>query len=296
MLIRKRHFIIPPTIVGEQKNNPITRDLYLTEIANLLIPINETWTYPEPLADHMLAYCYKGDGFVSIAGDQIPVRQNQFFIIPAGFGFSYLSDKQGANFYTCHFNGSKSQILSKDFTVVRDLLPSVNNMVANRLMLFDEIFNNLGNGFHNENLEYVSFCFGHLLATFVYACKTSDDIAEEQNPVVRKAISYMESNLAKTLTLEQLAAEAGYSPTYFTTTFKAATGYPPIQYFNHLRIMRACEYLDQTRMKVKEIAFRIGYADPYYFSKDFAKKMGMSPRRYRNRFVMRNRKYHIANT
>lgn len=55
--------------------------------------------------------------------------------------------------------------MSPKFSVVRNLVPSVNNMVANREMLFDEIFNNLSKGIHDQNLEYVNFCFGHLLAT-----------------------------------------------------------------------------------------------------------------------------------
>jgi YesN/AraC family two-component response regulator len=156
-------------------------------------------------------------------------------------------------------------------------------MVANREMLFDEIFNNLSKGFHDENMVYVNFCFGHLLAAFIYANKTSDDFADESNPVIRRAIEYMNKNLNMKLSLNQISKEVGYSPTYFTTLFKKETNYSPITYFSHLKIVKACEFLDYTRIKVKEISFTLGYTDPYYFTKDFKKKMGMSPRQYRNR-------------
>ena len=167
--------------------------------------------------------------------------------------------------------------------MVRNLVPSVNNLVANREMLFDEIFNNLSKGFHDENLEYVTYCFGHLLATFIYANKTSDDFANESNPVIRRAIDYMNKNLNLKLTLQQISSEAGYSPTYFTTLFKKETGYSPLSYFSHLKILKATEFLDHTKSKVKEISFFLGYTDPYYFTKDFTKRMGLSPRQYRNR-------------
>jgi AraC family transcriptional regulator, arabinose operon regulatory protein len=181
--------------------------------------------------------------------------------------------------------------MGKEYALVRNLIPSVNNMVANREMLFDEIFNNLSKGFHDENLEYVNLCFGHLLATFIYANRTGDDIAEESSPVIRRAINYLGKNLDKKLTLNKLAAEVGYSPTYLSTLFKKETNYSPISYFSHLKILKACEFLDYTNMKVKEVSFNLGYTDPYYFTKDFKKKMGMSPRNYRNRVVEGRKTY-----
>jgi AraC family transcriptional regulator, arabinose operon regulatory protein len=129
----------------------------------------------------------------------------------------------------------------------------------------------------------VNFCFGHLLATFIYANRTSDDLADESSPAVRRAIHFLEKNLHKKLRLQQIASEAGYSPTYFTTLFRKETNYAPLSYFSHLKILKACESLDYTLMKVKEISFQLGYSDPYYFTRDFKKKMGMSPRQYRNR-------------
>lgn len=66
--------------------------------------------------------------------------------------------------------------MSQEFLVVRNLVPSVNNLVAIREMLFEDIFNNLSKGFNNQNMEYINFCFGHLLATFIYANRTSDDL------------------------------------------------------------------------------------------------------------------------
>jgi AraC-like DNA-binding protein len=121
------------------------------------------------------------------------------------------------------------------------------------------------------------------LATFIYANKTSDDFAEESNPAIRHAIDYMNKNLNLKLTLQQISSEAGYSPTYFTTLFKEETGYSPLSYFSHLKILKATEFLDHTKHKIKQISFSLGYADPYYFTKDFTKRMGLSPRQYRNR-------------
>jgi AraC-like DNA-binding protein len=279
-----KHFKIPAPLIEEQKANLLTRDLYFTEIGEIEIEHGTIWNQSEKLENHMLVYCIKGSGIVMIGEEQIPVSGDQFFIIPAGDQFKYYSViNENSRLLTAYFRGEKSNLLGTGFSMVRSLIPSVNNMVANREMLFNEIFNNLSKGFHDENLVYVNFCFGHLLATFLYANKTSDDLADESNPAVRHSIDFMNKNIGMKLTLEQLAREAGYSPTYFTTLFRLETGYSPLSYFSHLKILKATEYLDYTRQKVKAISFLLGYTDPYYFTKDFKKRMGLSPRQYRNR-------------
>ena len=284
MITEIRYFKIPAPLVEEQKTNPLTSSLYFTEIGEIEIGRGSIWNTGEKLENNMLVYCTKGSGIVMISGEQIPVSGDQFFIIPQGDVFKYYSViDTNSRLLVVHFNGNHSKLLGKEFSMVRSLISSVNNLVANREMLFEEIFKNLSKGFHDENLEYVNFCFGHLLATFIYANKTGDDLANDSNPVIRRAIDYMNKNLNLKLTLQQISSEAGYSPTYFTTLFKQETGYSPLSYFSHLKILKATEFLDYTKSKVKEISFFLGYADPYYFTKDFTKRMGMSPRQYRNR-------------
>ncbi len=288
MIIKRRYFKIPPYIVAEQKQNPLTKDLYLCELAEYLVSRETFWSEEQKLDNHLLIYCTKGEGIIQISNDLVPFRQNQYCIIPEGFSFKMQTGNSDPSvFYTCKFNGGKSKIMESDFTVVRDLMPSTNNLVANRIMLFDELFNNLNKGFYNANFKYINLTFGHLLATFVYASRTSDDLMEEQNPGIVHAIQFMEQNLDKKLILKEIADEAGYSPSYLTTMFQKKTGYSPLSYFSHLKIAKACEYLDSSRLKIKEIGFRLGYSDPYYFSKDFIKRMGMSPKKYRNRLLQK---------
>mgnify|MGYP001321742733 CR=1 FL=1 len=284
MILEKRYFKIPSAIIEEQKQDPITKDLYLCELAEFQIEKNTLWSEDLKLDNHVLIFCTKGECILQIDRDMIPFHQNQYCIIPEGFNFKIQTGENDISiFYTCRFNGGKSKIMEEDFTVVRDLIPSVNNMVANRVMLFDELFNNLTRGFYNTNYKYINLTFGHLLATFIYASKTSDDFMEEQNPGITYAIQFMKQSLNKKLSLKEIADEAGYSPSYLITIFQKTTGYSPLSYFSHLKITQACEYLDYSKLKIKEIGFKLGYSDPYYFSKDFIKKMGMSPKGYRNR-------------
>ena len=62
----------------------------------------------------------------------------------------------------------------------------------------------------------------------------------------------------------------------------------PINYFNQLKIQKACQLLDFTDKKAKEIAFELAFNDPYYFSKVFTKYMHMSPKEYRMKRLSQN--------
>ncbi|MFW6246048.1 MAG: helix-turn-helix domain-containing protein [Tangfeifania sp.] len=279
-----RYYTFPAPLIKLQKEHPLLKNLYLTETGEIEVKAGTIWNQTQTNDNNLLVYCIKGDGILQFSNEQLPVSREQFFVAFPNDSFKYFSSQQtDSRFLVAGFAGKNVKQICNESLVIRSLVPSVNNLVANREMLFDEIFNNLSKGFHDQNMEYINLCFGHLLGTFIFAHKTSDDLADEANPVVRRSLYFMNKNLHKKLTLDEIAAEVGYSATYFSTLFKKEINYSPLSYFSHLKILKACELLDYTSQKIKEISFQLGYSDPYYFTKDFKKKMGMSPRQYRNR-------------
>jgi len=71
------------------------------------------------------------------------------------------------------------------------------------------------------------------------------------------------------------------STTHFAEQFRRRTGMAPGEYFIHLRLKHACRLLDTTSLSIREVGFKVGYEDPYYFSRAFSNLMGLSPRQYR---------------
>jgi AraC family L-rhamnose operon transcriptional activator RhaR/AraC family L-rhamnose operon regulatory protein RhaS len=95
------------------------------------------------------------------------------------------------------------------------------------------------------------------------------------------AISHLESHYQESIDIEQLAQIAHMSKRSFMRTFQAATGLSPIAYLIQLRINRAASQLRTSSASVTEIAFRVGFGDSNYFSRQFRKQMSVTPRQYR---------------
>jgi len=100
-----------------------------------------------------------------------------------------------------------------------------------------------------------------------------------------RVLSRMELFSAQSLRLPELARKAAMSERTFLRKFREATGFSPMDYLLRSRIRRAAELLtyDKSRLSVSEIASRCGFEDSNYFSRQFRKLMGVSPRGYRNR-------------
>src|SRR5690606_24495582 len=100
---------------------------------------------------------------------------------------------------------------------------------------------------------------------------------------IDKAIDFLSTHLNQPLTVEEIASSVHLSVSHFSYLFKKKTGFTAIEYFNHLKIQQACQYLLFTELRVKEISYELGIDDPYYFTRIFTKVMDMSPNTYRKK-------------
>lgn len=115
----------------------------------------------------------------------------------------------------------------------------------------------------------------NLSAGAVEYCETGAVLRIEQS------IAYMAQHLDQPLQVATLAALANISPSHFFALFKRRIGSAPMDYFTRLRMQRACRLLHDTNLSVKEVASKLGYDDPFYFSRVFKSVNSMAPSDYR---------------
>ena len=89
--------------------------------------------------------------------------------------------------------------------------------------------------------------------------------------------------LESDLTIQQVAEELGVSYSNFRKLFKEHTGLSPATYQQELRLLRAKELLSTTDLSIKEIAYRLNFESPDYFSAKFKAKMGCRPSDFRQK-------------
>ncbi len=95
--------------------------------------------------------------------------------------------------------------------------------------------------------------------------------------MIKRAQLRIREDLEKPLTIQQLAEDFGISYSTFRKLFKEYTGISPAFYQQDLRLQRAKELLSSTDLSVKEIAYRLNFETPDYFSSRFKIKTGRKP-------------------
>lgn len=100
--------------------------------------------------------------------------------------------------------------------------------------------------------------------------------------IVEKALQYTREHYVDSeLSLQKLCMQLHISTGYFSAVFKREVKMTYVQYLMQLRMETAKELLRSSDLKAFEIAERVGFADPNYFSFCFKKLVGISPKEYR---------------
>ncbi len=100
------------------------------------------------------------------------------------------------------------------------------------------------------------------------------------NPVLQ-AKQYIDEHYAETITADDLAALSHCSKGHLFRAFKKAFQVSPLAYQQDLRFEAAQRLLRFTSLRCYEVAQRIGFANIYYFHRQFKRRMGVTPRHYR---------------
>jgi AraC family transcriptional regulator len=103
------------------------------------------------------------------------------------------------------------------------------------------------------------------------------------DPRVRRAMEYVEAHLSDVISLEALAGAAAMSRFHFSDVFRRTTGLSPYAYVIARRMEQAKLLLATTRLPVADVAWRLGYANPAKFARQFRRSTGMNPSAWRSR-------------
>lgn len=103
--------------------------------------------------------------------------------------------------------------------------------------------------------------------------------------LLKKAFKIVEENISnEQFDIPFFCSELGVSRTMLFLKVKAWTNFTPNEFIHEIRLKRAAQLLEQNKLNISEISYKVGFNNPKYFSKCFQKKYGETPSQYSDKF------------
>lgn len=270
--------VLPTESFQEYVEHPQVRRLYLTDVGYFPHARHHYRERKEGIEEYIFIFCMEGSGTIIVKDKKYTLRENQAFCIPCFQGHSYYAhDEDPWSILWVHFKGEDTRYFPLTKCQVRSF--SSQDTADRMHFLFVSLFQALDDHYTLGNFIYLSQTLSLILAE-AYDREQGQSVLE-QNKHVTDVVRYMYRHLEENLTLEQIGEEFSLSRSYLNAIFQKHTQHSPMDFFIHLKMKRSCRLLRTTDLPVYEVAQKMGYADPYYFSRIFKKIVGISPRQYR---------------
>ena len=244
------------------------------ELAGVTYPSPYYRIRHNPASSYVFEYVLEGRGWIEYERERLTVQEGDFYLIQQSTACTY-----GSDYHTPY----KKIWLNAEGELVGHLLAGyglVSPVVIvhkNVEHLFREIHRQLLHPSEENPTLQLTLSFHELIA-FVSETECSQIL---KKPLYEQIRDYIDFHLGEPLRLELIAERFYISRAYLARIFQQAYHQSPYDYILKRKMQVACNMLVYTRMPVQEIAMRLSFGDPHYFSNAFKKVVGKSPRDYR---------------
>ncbi len=281
----ERHIILPPDVAARAAALPVVRDLFPARLGHFPYASGHFTRRQEGVVEWIMIYCTAGEGWCTVEGRRRRLQQDTAIFVPANTPHAYGTTKRHPwTIYWVHISGRRVA----DY--LRALQVSAEDPVlhlkhsGDLISHFEEMYHHLDYGNSPEVLMALSTSLAHFLGELNLQRRPANQRARTAKDNVLATIEFMNQNLSRSLTLEDLAQHARLSPSHYSAMFRRVTGYAPVTFFLRQKMLKAGEILRTQNRKVVEIATLLGFDDPYYFSRLFKRIHGQAPSHYGKQF------------
>ncbi|HHU78253.1 MAG: AraC family transcriptional regulator [Caldicoprobacterales bacterium] len=258
---------------------------------------------PEPPHTHEfieIVYILAGQGKHSVNGIWYPVTRGDLLFLTPGQIHSFVN-QQGMELVNClvspdFFNqiiheSNAVQVLSlssmeETGTYTEKLIPVV-RFSGHEILAVEALIKDMIAEFSEKRIYYKSTLQGYLLVLISRIFRALEENStvtlDQMGKLTPELLVYIEENLNRPLSLQELARKCFYSPAYFSKIFKEYCGMSLTEYLAEKRMQLAESYLLSENWSVEEVCRAVGYNDRSQFYKLFRSHTGMSPGEYRTK-------------
>ncbi len=236
---------------------------------------------------HDLLLCVAGAGFVRSGGKAFAVAAGQLAWIDCHDSHAHWTDPvQPWEIFWIRIDGEPSRLFAEALEV-RDMPVFGLGDTQAAVAIFRQIFALLSErplaldgALHAAVASLIAKLFeARLLAA---SLRERSSAGEKADLKLRAALARMRMDYRQPWRVEELARLSGLSVPHFFRCFRKATGASPMDWLRRERMNQAKRRLSESRDRIADIASQVGYGDQFYFSRDFKKLVGLSPRHYRD--------------
>jgi AraC-like DNA-binding protein len=272
---------LPRSVVHSlELQHALLADFFATNLG-FLTKVYGHKTARDTFDENIVIVCLDGRGWYEALGQRWTVEQGQVLFVHSSIPHAYGSDADDPwSIQWAHFRGLAAPGYLDLINVTPDRPVRTIGIHPELSMLFAEALKVMGSGYSLYHLLRISTLVQQALAHIAFLTAYTPPHGS-LGLHVGQVIEYMVAHINRPCTLDEFAAEACLSRSYFSRQFREKTGYAPVDYFIRLKMQRACELLETTQMTVGDISRSLGYQDQYYFSRLFKKIVGAHPTQYR---------------
>ncbi|MCW2948436.1 MAG: MmsAB operon regulatory protein [Actinoallomurus sp.] len=275
----ERISVLARPLLREALGLPLTSRLLVTDCGYFPDAADHRRSRTEGSPQAIVIVCVDGAGWCRLPSGRSEVAAGQALVIPPGVPHSYGAAADDPwTIWWLHVGGEDvAELVGATLADPERPVVPVGD-VYQAVALIDDVLTRMERDDSVRSRQAAAGAAWHLLALLA-AGQTGAPAS--RNEAIQQAEQYLRDHLGARTSVAELAALARLSPSHFAALFRRATGTGVLQYQTRLRMSRARELLDTTALAVAEIARTLGYADPFYFSRQFRSVHGTSPTAYR---------------
>lgn len=257
-------------------------DLYIYQCGSELCPSGHF--HGPAVRDHYLIhYIHSGKGIFQI-GDKIwNLKAGNGFLICPDIVTYYQADKDDPWHYSwVGFHGLKAEayLLEAGLTQKHPIFEyTEDDFIGNCFFEMAEAYY-LKRGGDIKRLAYL-YLFLYKLTQVNAKDLYYDSRGDRHELYISEALKFMEMNYSGKLTVDMIANFVGLNRSYLNSIFKENLGKTLQQYLMELRILKACELLENENLSIGDVSRSVGYPDQLLFSKVFKRLQGTTPSEYK---------------
>lgn len=237
--------------------------------------------------NYLLIFTLAGEGHATVRNDFYRLQPGTAMIFPRSTPHTYFVPEGGRwTFYWVHLTGANCHALLSHIISEHGCLSFISCMEE----ITECMEKLITTGYRYYEYEiFAARIISRMLFAILEGIHLPDKDIRRRKSLALEVILRIEKDYARPLHLGDISSRLYVSPEHLIRSFHEETGMTPYQYLKQYRLRRACTLLEETGMRVAEIAREVGYHSSSSFIAQFRELYGITPRTYRSLYTSRSR-------